>query len=150
MNDKRVIMTDVSTTKAAGLAKVSIRKIQRMIKSGEISATRNTKGSWRIDLSELSRVFDIKVGDLDERQNATNSEKCHDDSVKKANKENLASLRQEIEFLRSQIRTKDEQISSQTKEKEELMKILKQSNNLLENHSKIQEKKKGFFAKILS
>ena len=62
----------------------------------------------------------------------------------------MASLRQEIEFLRSQIRTKDEQISSQTKEKEELMKLLKQSNNLLENHSTKQEKKKGFFAKILS
>ncbi|MGJ3502398.1 DNA binding domain, excisionase family [Piscirickettsia salmonis] len=137
-------MTDISTTAAASLVEVSVRKIQRMIKLGEISAIRNSKGSWRIDLSELGRVFGLTIDELSERLSAIEIRKntSGSDKINTENLENLAVLSQEVELLKSHIFSKDEQITLLTKEKEELMQLLEQL--------KKQRKKKGFFAKLFS
>nr|WP_230391845.1 hypothetical protein [Piscirickettsia salmonis] len=115
-----------------------------MIKLGEISAIRNSKGSWRIDLSELGRVFGLTIDELSERLSAIEIRKSISGSDKTniENLENLAVLSQEVELLKSHIFSKDEQITLLIKEKEELMQLLEQL--------KKQRKKKGFFAKLFS
>jgi septal ring factor EnvC (AmiA/AmiB activator) len=46
--------------------------IQRAIKSGKITASKNTSGAYEIDPAELHRVFDATAKRVAQRPNATN------------------------------------------------------------------------------
>jgi hypothetical protein len=56
----------ISLGQAARLAGVGKTTITRSIKAGKLSATRRDDGSYEIDVSELSRVYKIRVETPDE------------------------------------------------------------------------------------
>ena len=47
----------LSANKAHKLAKISKKTLQDALESGTLSGTKNDKGHWEIDLSELQRVY---------------------------------------------------------------------------------------------
>jgi hypothetical protein len=56
---QRGTMSELSLTQAAKVAGKSKSTINRAIKSGKLSATRNDDGSYSIDGAELARAFHI-------------------------------------------------------------------------------------------
>ena len=63
-------VTLVTLGQAAKLVGRSKTALTRAIKAGKLSATRNDDGSYTIDVSELSRVYQI-VGGVSETDNVT-------------------------------------------------------------------------------
>lgn len=54
-------MNNLSATAAAKIAHKSKLDILNAIKSGDLSASKNARGHWQIDPSELNRVFPYEV-----------------------------------------------------------------------------------------
>lgn len=63
-----------SLSQAAKRVGVSKATIHRAIKSGKLSANRQDDGSYKIDPSELSRVYQMTAGDMSEGTPETASE----------------------------------------------------------------------------
>ena len=64
-------MTKLSANKAAEAAHVAKTTLLDALKSGELSATKNSKGHWEIDPAELFRVFPKESPDQTEKPNPT-------------------------------------------------------------------------------
>jgi excisionase family DNA binding protein len=64
-------MTKLTLGQAAKLAGVGKSTLSRAIKSGRLSASRQTDGSYRIDPAELERVYELKGPETDETGGAT-------------------------------------------------------------------------------
>ena len=63
-------MPELSLSQAAKLTGKSKSTINRAIKTGKVSATRHDDGSYSIDPSELSRVFNTEPHDSSKRSDA--------------------------------------------------------------------------------
>jgi FtsZ-binding cell division protein ZapB len=90
--------------RASGKSKMTI---QRAIKSGKISASRNEDGSYAIDPSELHRMFPLVSGDDDDRGTMVRGDTGN-----------------EINVLQLEIKVRDEKIASLQAERERERKIL--------------------------
>lgn len=67
-------MALLSTQECAELTKLSKRTIQNDVKSGKLSASKDKKGFYRIDISELSRVYDSVTLDANTESNSDNKD----------------------------------------------------------------------------
>lgn len=56
-------LSKVSITEAVSLTGLSESTIRRVIKSGKVSASKDNANRWRIDVSELERVYDFRPRD---------------------------------------------------------------------------------------
>ena len=92
--------------RASGKSKMTI---QRAIKSGEISASRNEDGSYDIDPSELHRMFPLVSGDDDEGG-----------TMVRGDTDNA------INMLQLEIKVRDEKIASLQAERERERRILQE------------------------
>lgn len=106
-------MTRIGANEAARIAGCSVRKIQKMIKSGTLSAYREEGGKYLIDKSEFYRVFSEKMP----RTDANN--------VRDPFALELDLLREQNLFLK-------EQLQQALEEKKVLIKTLESTQRVLE------------------
>jgi len=105
--------TKISAKEASEIVGFSIRKIQKMVKSGVISAQRGEGGKYLIDRSEFYRVFPDHM----ERPEAK--------PVRESSEQELKLLREQNEFLKGQLQIANE-------EKKSLFKTLESTQRLIE------------------
>lgn len=102
-----------AAAKTAGKAKATILEA---IEKGELSATKNNRGHWQIDPSELSRVFDFKPSDQSHDQSPKPTPTTQDQTE---NRIRIAELEAEVKALRGQIERTD---TDREREREQLSK----------------------------
>lgn len=76
----------------------NIATITRAIKSGKISAQKNASGAWKIDASELHRVFPVNAQDLRKPQIQSDASPLQEQSSSQT-----AALEQELAALRERV-----------------------------------------------
>lgn len=81
----------------------NIATITRAIKSGKISAQKDTAGAWRIDASELHRVFPLSAQDLRKTKMQSDASPLQEQS-----KSQVAALEQELAALRERAAAQSE------------------------------------------
>ena len=106
-------VTKICAKEASEIAGCSIRKIQKMVKSGVLSAQRGEGGKYLIDKSEFYRVFPDRM----ERTDANH--------VRESSEQEIRLLREQNEFLREQLQVANE-------EKKSLLKTLESTQKLIE------------------
>lgn len=102
-NHRQKPMKPLSATAAAKVAHKSKLDILQAIKSGDMSATKNARGHWEIDPSELNRVFPHEV--LKPNQEP-NQKPIKTDT--KTNETNVLEV--ELKFMREKLADKDDLI----------------------------------------
>lgn len=106
-------VTKISAKEASEIIGCSIRKIQKMVKSGVISAQRGEGGRYLIDKSEFYRVFPDHM------------ERTETKLVREPSEQELKLLREQNEFLKGQLQIANE-------EKKSLFKTLESTQRLIE------------------
>lgn len=81
----------------------NIATITRAIKSGKISASKDESGAWRIDPSELHRVFPPIAQELHKQQMQENATPAQEPYPS-----NDAHLQEELSTLRERVRSQDQ------------------------------------------
>lgn len=81
----------------------NIATITRAIKSGKISAQKDAFGAWRIDASELHRIFPLHSQDLRKSQMHSGAT-----PVQEQSKSQTAALEQELAALRERVAAQSE------------------------------------------
>lgn len=81
----------------------NIATITRAIKSGKISSQKDASGAWRIDASELHRVFPLNVQDLRKPKMQSDASPLQEQS-----KSQMAALEQELAALRERVASQSE------------------------------------------
>lgn len=121
-----------SANQAAEATGKNVATITRAIKSGKLSATKDTSGAWQIDGAELSRVYPLRAQSLQTptmQKDATPSQR---DNFTEAN-----ALREELAVLRERDKLKDTLLENYVAQmadlKEDRDKWRQQANNLLAN-----------------
>jgi len=132
--------TQISTREAALELGVSSRQIQKLIKTGKLSAERNESGNYLIDKSEFYRAFPEA---FNTRTNTNNNEQwsrtVRDYEIKHL-EAMLAEKTQQNEFLQKQL-------ESSTLEKTRLLDAISNQQKLLEynGNKKVRKKLFGLF-----
>lgn len=110
----------------------NIATITRAIKSGKISANKDASGAWRIDASELYRVFPLRAQVLRKPQMQSDAR-----PVQEQNKSQIAALEQELAALRERIAAQSELLEERAGQisdlKEDRDRWRQQATNLLSN-----------------
>jgi uncharacterized coiled-coil protein SlyX len=81
----------------------NIATITRAIKSGKISAQKDASGAWRIEASELHRVFPVNTQDLRKLKMQSDASPLQEQS-----KSQTAALEQELATLRERVAAQSE------------------------------------------
>ena len=140
----------LSMKEAADRVGVSKSAIQQRIKNGSLSATRNSKGYYQIDESELLRVYpSLMVSKVDEMDTAKYIEKTEEknsihDAVLFEKDATIARLLSEIEERKSEIGEWKRRHDKMQEQKQEVQDRL---NNLLTDQS-LKTKKKGLLGRL--
>jgi hypothetical protein len=95
----------LSANQAHKRAKISKKTLLKHLDDGTLSGTRNTRGHWEIDLSELRRVFPEQGQEQDSPQVGNTSETTENRVLQaqlEANAVLLARVEQELEDTRAQ------------------------------------------------
>ena len=130
----------LSTTDAATFTDTSKSTIQRLINSGKLSGQRNDSGHFEIDKSELCRFFNINP----DRQ-FTASNMNQDASIEPkvvhhidaTDKIVIKSLQEQLELTKTML--------NESKEREQRLLGILESNTRLIEHQKETPKKRKFF-----
>lgn len=87
-----------SANQAADVTGKNVATITRAIKSGKLSATKDSSGAWRIDGAELSRVFPLRTQTLQspDMQNHAKPLQIPNQLEDNALREELAALRERV------------------------------------------------------
>lgn len=108
----------------------NIATITRAIKSGKISAQKDASGAWRIDASELHRVFPMSAQDLRKPQMQIDARLLQEQSNSQT-----AALEQELTALRERVTAQsgllDERAGQISDLKEDRDRWRQQATNLL-------------------
>lgn len=120
----------------------NIATITRAIKSGKISAQKDGSGAWRIDASELHRVFPLRTQDLRKPEMQSDARPLQEQIKSKT-----APLEQELAALRERVAAQytllEERAGQILDLKEDRDKWRQQANALLQD-----KRPKSFFHKI--
>jgi polyhydroxyalkanoate synthesis regulator phasin len=95
-------MKPLSANSASKVAHKTKKTILDAIKKGDLTASKNDRGHWQIDPSELNRAFPYKTGDLDKHQPKTpvkTTEEYQENHLK------IVELEAEVKSLRDKIET---------------------------------------------
>lgn len=121
-----------SANQAAEATGKNVATITRAIKSGKLSATKDTSGAWQIDGAELSRVYPLRAQTLQLPTMQRDVPFPQGDNFTEAN-----ALREELAALRERDKLKDtilENYAAQVADlKEDRDKWRQQATNLLAN-----------------
>ncbi len=130
----------ISTREAAEQSGFSSRHIQKLIKTGKLSATRTDNGSYLIDKSEFYRVFpDLHRNNSENlKRTRANSDELNSRTVLEPEirhlKEMLSEKNKQNEFIR-------EQLAKAEIEKTMLLETLNSNQRLLEHEKKNKRKR---------
>lgn len=128
---------------AAQVTGKNIATITRAIKSGKISAQKDVSGAWRIDPSELHRVFPLSAQDLRKTQMQSDAR-----PLQEQNESQTAALQQELATLRERVAAQSDLLGERAGQisdlKEDRDRWRQQAANLLAdlNNSSILKKHK--------
>lgn len=137
MRTLRNISTQISTREAALELGVSSRQIQKLIKSGKLSAERNESGNYLIEKSEFYRVFPEAFNvRTDEKNSEYNTRTVRDHEIKHL-EAMLTEKTQQNEFLQKQL-------EFATLEKTRLLDTIGNQQRLIEHQSGKKKRKKLF------
>lgn len=121
-----------SANQAAEATGKNVATITRAIKSGKISATKDTSGAWQIDGAELSRVYPLRTQSLQIPTMQKDATPHHGNNFTEAN-----ALREELAALRERDKLKDTLLENYVAQmadlKEDRDKWRQQATNLLAN-----------------
>lgn len=110
----------------------NIATITRAIKSGKISAQKDVAGAWRIDASELHRVFPLSAQDLRKTKMQSDASPLQEQS-----KSQMAALEEELAALRERAAAQSELLQERANQivdlKEDRDHWRHQATNLLVN-----------------
>ena len=119
-----------SANQAAEATGKNVATITRAIKSGKLSATKDTSGAWQIDGAELSRVYPLRTQSLQNLTMQSDANITQRDKFTEAN-----ALREELAALRERDRLKDTLLENYVTQmadlKEDRDKWRQQATNLL-------------------
>jgi hypothetical protein len=122
----------------------SHRQIQRLIKNGVLSATRDKSGNYLIEKSEFYRVFPEA---FNARHDATltikESQQCRDNKISHL-EAMLSEKTRQNEFLQKQLEFIGSQLESATLEKTRLLDTIGNQQKLIEHQSSKKKRKKLF------
>ena len=122
----------------------SHRQIQRLIKNGTLSATRDQSGNYLIEKSEFYRVFPDA---FNTRHDATyvikESQQCRDNEISHL-EAMLSEKTRHNEFLQKQLEFIGSQLESATLEKTRLLDTIGNQQKLIEHQSSKKARKKLF------
>jgi uncharacterized coiled-coil protein SlyX len=108
----------------------NIATITRAIKSGKISAQKDTSGAWRIDASELHRMFPMNAQDLRKPKMQSDASPLQEQS-----KSQTAALEHELATLRERVAAQSELLEERAGQisdlKEDRDRWRQQATNLL-------------------
>lgn len=115
---------------AAGATGKNIATITRAIKSGKISAQKDASGAWKIDASELHRVFPLRTQDLRKTTMQSDARPTQEQSISQ-----ITALEQELTTLRERVAAQSELLEERAGQisdlKEDRDKWRQQATNLL-------------------
>ncbi|TNH37532.1 hypothetical protein [Paracoccus haeundaensis] len=121
-----------SANQAAEATGKNVATITRAIKSGKLSATKDTSGAWQIDAAELSRVYPLRKQSLQNLTMQNDANPTQRDKFTEAN-----TLREELAALRERDKLKDTLLENYVAQmadlKEDRDKWRQQATNLLAN-----------------
>lgn len=121
-----------SANQAAEATGKNVATITRAIKSGKLSATKDTSGAWQIDGAELSRVYPLRTQSTKIPTMQKDATPTQRDNLTEAN-----ALREELAALRERDKLKDTLLENYVAQmadlKEDRDKWRQQANNLLAN-----------------
>jgi len=116
--------------------------ITRAIKSGKISAQKDASGAWRIDASELHRIFPLNMQDL--RKPEMQSDARH---VQEQSRSQTTALERELSALRERVAAQSELLGERASQisdlKEDRDRWRQQATNLLSASTTVPPKKKS-------
>lgn len=135
----------LSLNKAAEQGKVAKTTLQRALKDGEISATKNGKGHWQIEESEFGRW----LGTRSTEQTKTGSENRTGTLAGTPEKTtDNSALETEVKVLRERLSDKDEFISDLQRRLDDEASERRKLTALLTDQR--TEPSKGFFRRLFS
>lgn len=121
-----------SANQAAEATGKNVATITRAIKSGKLSAIKDTSGAWQIDGAELSRVYPLRTQNLNIPAMQRSAPSPTKDNFTEAN-----ALREELVILRERDKLKDTLLENYVAQmadlKEDRDKWRQQATNLLAN-----------------
>mgnify|MGYP003674457424 CR=1 FL=1 len=128
---------ELSVAQCAEMVGVTARTIQLKIKSGKISAQRDSKGNYAIESSEFFRVY--PKAKLSENKTKLFGEPNESTNVDLKHKVEL--LEQELKSLKGVNSMLETQLDQASKREQDLIEISKSSTRLLEDKSTAKRKK---------
>lgn len=134
-------MTPLSANSASKIAHKTKKTILEAIERGDLTASKNARGHWQIDPSELNRVFPYKTEDL-QRNHRRKPE-----GTTKENQENrleIVELEAEVKALRDKLETTNLERDRERKQLSEHIETLKGAL-LLEDRRAEQKGRRRFF-----
>ena len=137
----------VSLSKAAKLSNKSKSVLSNAIEKGRMTASKNEKGHWQIDTSELFRVYPKNNNVLKNGSSTT----LKNDIVPPKEPIEHKLLEQEIKFKDEKISILEKQLQQAEDREQELRQILNQNTKLLTHYTEQEKKeevkptKKGWF-----
>ena len=119
-----------SANQAAEATGKNVATITRAIKSGKLSATKDTSGAWQIDGAELSRIYPLRTQSLQNLTMQNDANLTQRDKFTETN-----ALREELAALRERDKLKDTLLENYVAQmadlKEDRDKWRQQATNLL-------------------
>jgi hypothetical protein len=133
-------MKPLSANSAAKVAHKTKKTILDAIEKGSLTASKNARGHWQIDPSELNRVFPYKTDDLTKHQSPTPMKTTGEDQE---NRLKIVELEAEVKALRDKMETANLERDRERKQLSEHIETLKGAL-LLEDKRAGQGEKRGF------
>ena len=134
-------MKPLSANAAAKMAGKAKSTILEAIEKGDLSASKNKRGHWEIDPSELARAFEFRPPE----PTSDRSEKPQPTTQKTIE---TSALEVEVKMLREQMEMKDDIITELRKDVDDWKGQAKQLLIANQNAPQASEKPKGFFARV--
>ena len=121
----------IGLREAENLTGLGRSSLQKAIKTGKLSATRGSSGAWEVEVSELQRVYALKLPDtvLDHPRNEVSGPDIERDLLR----QQLRMMEETVTDLRARLTRSDE-------ERTRLTLMLTRDENELGRSQKIDEK----------
>jgi hypothetical protein len=137
-------MKPLSANSASKVAHKTKKTILDAIKKGDLTASKNERGYWQIDPSELNRAFPYKTEDLKKHQPVTptkTADKNHENCLK------IVELETEVKSLRDKIETASLERERERGQLSEHIETLKGAL-MLEDKSPVRATQRGFLRRL--
>lgn len=135
-------MKPLSATSAAKIAHKTKKTILDAVENGTLTASRNARGHWQIDASELNRVFPYKTDDLKKHQSLKLQ---NTDDKNQENRFKIVQLEAEVKALCDKMETANQERDRERDQLSDYIETLKGALLIENKRSEKVVKKRGFW-----